>query len=412
MTRFLHSTLATLLFAATAPLLLAADWPHWLGPNSNGSSPETGLRTTFPAEGPKVLWRVPGGGGYSSVAVANGRAFTLVQRDNDELVVALDAASGKELWTHRLGPAYKNANGSGPRSTPTIEGARVYVQSVTGPLACLEFDSGKVVWEHDLLKEFAAKNISWGLCASPVIEGKLVLALPGGKGAGVAAFNKEDGKLVWKTGDDKAAYASPVVLTVDGKRQAVFFTAVGLLGVRLDDGKELWRLAWKTEFDCNICTPLVIGDQIFVSSGEKVGCALLKVRSEGPPEVVWESKGVKCVLTNYWANSVVHGKHLYGFSGEFDGVVDLVCVELATGKRVWVKERFGLGSLTLADGHLYITDKPGSLVVVEATPEAYRETARAKKVLTQIEYATSPTIAGGRLYLRDLKDIVAVDLGK
>src|SRR5262249_11098868 len=145
----------------------AADWPQWLGPNHNGSSPETGLLTTWPAQGPKLLWKVPGGEGYSAVAVAGGKAYTLVQRGGNELVLALDAVSGKELWTARCGPAFKNKFGDGPRSTPAVDGAFVYVTSVNGPVLCLDATSGKEIWKHDLLKDFGGKNITWGLSASP-----------------------------------------------------------------------------------------------------------------------------------------------------------------------------------------------------------------------------------------------------
>src|SRR4051794_39069685 len=182
--RPLPALLACLALALPAA---AADWPHWLGPNGNGSSPETGLLTRLPDKGPKILWKVPGGAGYSAIAVAGGRAITLVQRDGDELALALDPATGKELWKQRIGPAFKNDFGNGPRSTPAIEGGLVWAQSVTGPLVCLKADSGEIVWQHHLLKEFGAKNITWGLSASPLIDGDKVLAIPGGKGAGVAA---------------------------------------------------------------------------------------------------------------------------------------------------------------------------------------------------------------------------------
>ena len=397
--RILLSCAPLLLGAATA---LAADWPHWLGPNGDGTSPERGLLTTWPAAGPNVVWKVVGGDGYSSVAVAGGRAITLVQRAGAELVLALDATSGKELWTVRVGPAYKNQYGNGPRSTPTIEGQHVYITSVTGPVLCLEAASGKEVWRRDLLQEFGAKNITWGLAASPVVEGNLLLVIPGAKGAGVAALDRRDGKLVWKTGNDKAAYASPVPVTVGGKRQVLFFTAAGLLAVAADSGRELWRVPWQTEFDCNICTPLVIGDRVFVSSGEDVGCALFRLSGEGAPEVLWESKGKKSVMKNYWATSVAHEGYLYGLAGEFSKGIDLRCLELATGKILWSKPNFGKGAITLADGHLFITTKPGDLVLVRATPESYQEKARVK-VLG--ENRTVPTIAGGLLYLRDRESI-------
>lgn len=386
--------------------LRAADWPHWLGPLGNGSSPETGLLTAWPTTGPKVLWKTNGGDGYSSVAVVGQRAFTLVQHDGAEAAIALDAVKGTELWRTKLGPAYKNNYGNGPRSTPCIDGRFVYVQSVTGLLACLEVASGKIVWQHHLLKEFGAKNLTWGLSASAVIDGDLVLALPGAKGAGVAAFHKSTGQLVWKLGDDKAAYASPVVLTGGGRKQYLFFNASGLLAAS-PEGQELWRVAWKTDFDCNIATPQVIGDKLFVSSGEGVGCALFQLKEQGPPGIVWESRGPKSNMVNYWATPVVHQGHLYGLSGQFDKRIDLHCLEVATGKLKWAKPGFGKASVTLADGHLFLTTKKGELVLVRASPEKYEEKARIKLLG---DNRTVPTIANRRLYLRDRQHIFCLDL--
>ena len=394
-------------FFAVVIMSLGADWPQWLGPNRNGSSPEKDLLTTWPKEGPKVLWKVPGGDGYSSIAIAGDRAYTLVQRGNEELVIALDAATGKELWKRRSGPAYKNQFGNGPRSTPAIEGDFVYIHSVTGPLMCLDAKSGDVVWQHDLLKEFGAENLRWGLSASPLIDGDLVLALPGGKKAGVAAFNKKTGDLVWKTGDDKAAYASPMAVTVAGTRQIIFFTAVGLLSVAAKDGAELWRVPWTTEFDCNIATPLIIGNQLFVSSGEEVGCALYKLASNSGPELVWESKGKTGVMTNYWATAVVHEGHLYGLSGEFSKAIHLNCVDLKTGKLKWSQKKFGKTSVTLAAGHLFLVTKKGELILAKASPEKYEEKARIPLLA---ETRTAATIANGRLYLRDLQNIWCLDI--
>ena len=255
--------------------------------------------------------------------------------------------------------------------------SRVYVQSVTGPLVCLEADDGTIVWQNDLLKEFGAKNITWGLSASPLIEGDLVLAIPGGKGAGVAAFDKKTGKLVWKTGDDKAAYASPVARH---RRRA----AAGHLlhrgrpaGASTRQGKELWRVPWKTEFDCNICTPLVVGDQLFVSSGEKVGCALFKLKADGAARSRLGEQGQE-----------ERHDQLLGQRGRPRRPplrpvrrvrarrIDLNCVELKTGKLMWSKKDFGKGAVTLADGHLFITTKKGDLVLVPATPKKYEEKAR------------------------------------
>jgi outer membrane protein assembly factor BamB len=352
---------------------------------------------------------VDGGDGYSSIAVVGGKAVTLVQRDDAEWVLALDVSNGKTLWQHKIGAGFKNDYGHGPRSTPAIEGSRVYATSVNGPVLCLELADGKVVWEKDLLKEFNAKNITWGLSASPMLAGDVVLVIPGSATAGVAALNKNTGAVVWKTGGDKAGYASPITAKVGAATQAVFFTGQSLLGVDLADGKQLWRMPWKTDFDCNICTPLHVGDaKIFVASGEKVGGALLELQANETPKIVWESRGPKGVMTTYWANAVVQGEHLYGLSGEFSGVINLNCVELKTGKLVWSQPRFGKGSITLADKHLFITTKRGDLVLVEADPTGYKEKARLKDFIG--ENRTVPTLADGRLFLRDRGKIVCLDL--
>ncbi|MCS7045250.1 MAG: PQQ-like beta-propeller repeat protein [Gemmataceae bacterium] len=400
--------LAIASFFLCALTLTAADWPQWLGPHRNGFSPETGLLTTWPTSGPKVLWKARGGDGYSSIAVAGGRAITMVQRDGKEIVIALDARRGTELWSTPLGKGYKNQYGNGPRSTPTIEGDFVYVQSVNGPMVCLSAKDGKIVWQRDILAEFGAKNISWGLSASPTVEGDLVLAVPGAKGAGVAALDKKTGRPVWKVGNDRAGYATPIAVTVGGRRQLIFFTGESLLAVS-SEGKQLWRVPWETEYDCNICTPLVIGDRLFVTSGEEVGCALFQLKADGPPSLLWESKGPKSSMLNYWANSVHHEGYLYGLSGEFSKRIDLRCVDAATGRVVWSQEGFGKGAITLADGHLFITTKKGDLVLVRATPERYEEKGR---VAILGENRTVGTIADRRLYLRDREQILCLDLDK
>src|SRR5439155_26128083 len=206
----------------------------------------------------------------------------------------------------------------------------------------------------------------------------------------------------WKTGDDKAAYATPVIATVDGKKQLVVFNAFGLVGYDAAGGKELWRIPWKTGFDVNICTPLVLGDRMFVASGEYVGSTLFQFK-DGKPAVVWESKGKKDqVMTTYWANAVEHQGYLYGVSGEFDKRLDLNCVDVKTGKLQWSQKDFGKAAITLADGHLWIATKAGDLVLVHCNPKAYQEKARVVGFLG--DNRTVPTIANGRLYVRDLQN--------
>ncbi|GIW79279.1 MAG: alcohol dehydrogenase [Gemmatales bacterium] len=404
----LHRTISSLLFVMTASSVSAADWPQFLGPLRNGASPETGLLTTWPKNGPKVLWKVPGGEGYASIAVVGGRAFTLVQRGDDELVLALDVKDGKTAWTYRLGPAYKNQYGNGPRATPTVDGDRVFVQSVNGQFAGLDKNTGKVLWSQNLFDTFHTKNISWGLSASPLVDGKLVYVLPGLQG-GVAALDKETGKVVWRTGKDKAAYASPIVATSNGTRLLIVFTAPGLTALNPATGQEYWKIPWKTEYDVNIATPLNVGDGLFVSSGEKVGCAFFKLTGKSKPTIVWQSKGPKSLMINYWANSVVHGEHLFGFDGEYNVPSNLRCLKIKTGRLGWFRERFGKANLALADGHLWITTAAGDVVVAAASPVGYQEKGRVR-LLQKDRYATMPTIADKKLFVRDQVSIYCLDI--
>ena len=408
MKRILFSLFLTV--AVISPLG-AGDWPNWLGPNRNGASPETGLLTTWPKAGPKVLWKVPGGVGYSSIAIAKGRAITQVQHDGAEHVLALDAVKGTKLWETKIANEYTNNYGDGPRATPTIEGKFVYVHSPSGPLACLEADTGKIVWSINLLKDLGGKKIDWGFAASPLVDGDLVYALPGAPGAAVAAFNKTTGKLAWKSGgDDQAGYSTPMPVTVDGQKQIIFFNAAGLFATTPDTGKELWRIDWQTGYKCNICTPLLIGkDQLFVSSGEDVGCAMFKLSASAAPTVLWESKGKKSVMENYWANSVYHDGYLYGITGHFHvKKMHLNCVDAKTGKLMWSVKDYGKSALTLADGHLLITTYQGDVVLAACNPLKYEEKARVAVVAER--RPTPATIADKRLYLRDNDSIICLDI--
>jgi hypothetical protein len=197
-----------------------------------------------------------------------------------------------------------------------------------------------------------------------------------------------------------------VAVTVDGQRQVIFFTAEGLLGVTAKDGKELWRIPWKIEFEVNICTPLIVGNKMFVGTGEEAGCAVYELQS-GPPKLVWESKGPKSVLMTYWANAVYHEGYLYGLSGEYNGRISLNCVDFKDGKLKWKKENFGKGALTLAQGHLFMTTKPGDVVLVVASPKGYQEKARFRLLG---ENRTVPTLSDRRLFLRDLERVYCLDI--
>lgn len=384
----------------------ADDWPQWLGPQRNASSAETGLRTDWPAEGLGLQWKVSGGRGYSSIVVAGGRAFALVERGDDEVALALDAATGKELWTKRCGIAFKDSfNYQGPRSTPSVDDGRLYVQSVTGMLFCLKTDTGEVIWQHDILQDAGMGIPKFGMATSPLVEGELVIVVPGSMNACAAAYRKISGERVWTAGDEKGSLGSPVAMTVGGRRQIVFFTWNGLWGARAADGRVLWKVDWPSE-EGHLTTPLVMGDRLFVTSYTVQGSAVIRLTESRKPAVVWADEGSKAVFRGCWTCPVNDGRFLYGIGGH--SVSHLRCVELATGRLVWEKERFGQAMVTLADGHLFIATERGDLVLVKATPQAYVEKGRVK-LMGKTGYAT-PAIADKRLYLRDQEDIFCLDL--
>jgi outer membrane protein assembly factor BamB len=379
-------------------------WPQWRGPNRDGVSPETGLLTKWPADGPKLLWRANAGPGYSSLAIAWGRVCTLLQDGADEVVVCWDADSGKELWRFRYQALFDDSFGSGPRSTPSIDGDRVYTVGGTGIFHCLKLDNGGRLWRHDLLDEFGATNLRWGVSFSPLVEGDLVFTNPGGsRGRSLAAFDKNTGQLVWKTFGDPAGYSSPIAVTIAGVRQVVFFTGNHLVSVTPAEGTVLWQLPWETSYGCNIATPICRGEYLFISSGYSRGCALVKV-SKGV--LGWDVKRVyeNNRMNNHFSSSVLWGEHLYGFN---DAI--LTCMEFRTGRVVW-RERGGFkkGSLLVADGHLIILGEEGQMSIAPATPEGYRE--KASFACSNDKCWTVPVVAGGRLYVRDEKQVVCYDL--
>jgi outer membrane protein assembly factor BamB len=402
----LHLTQATVLagLIMLAGAAFGKDWPQWRGPNHDGISKETGLLKTWPQAGPKVLWQAPLGLGYSCVAVADGRVFTQFQKDGAQWAVALDEKTGKELWKIRTGDEYKVMQFDGPRSTPTVDGKRVFVADAQGNLLCLEAATGKTVWQKNILKDFSAQNLQWGVSMSPLIDGNLVLVNGGqSKGASILALNKKDGTLAWKSQDDKGGYASPNVYEIGGQRQAVFFTGEAVVGISPQDGKLLWRHPWATKYDVNAAMPVVKGDHVFVSSGYGSGCALLKIDLKATPPVkeVWKSK----VMKAHFNAPILLGDYLYGFDE-----AALVCVNFMTGKKMWEQAGLSKGAIFYADGLAYIVGEKGNLVLGKVSPEKFEKLAEVNGLISGPRAWTMPVVANGRLYLRDEAKLVCLDV--
>lgn len=379
------------------------DWPQWRGPNRDGVSKETGLLKVWPDGGPSVVWKSPIGDGYSSVSISQGRIYTMDSKGKEEYVVCLDQSSGKELWRSKTDAVFESGQGDGPRSTPTVDGNWVYALGANGMLVALNASDGKKIWSHDLRTEFESGIPKWGTSTSPIVEKDLLLVDVGGKtGFSLMAFNKKDGTIAWKSHTDKQGYSSPIAVTAGGVRQILFFTGTALVSVS-PSGQVYWKYPWRTDWDANIATPVFIApDKVFISSAYGVGAAVVKITAGGgnaSVQEVWKNK----VMENHFNSSVLYQGNLYGF----DNAV-LKCIDANTGAEKWKETGFGKGSLILADGTLIVLGERGQLALVEANPSAYKEIAKAQPLPGKTW--TMPALAGGKLYLRDQKQIVVLDV--
>lgn len=394
--------------------VVAGEWPQFLGPDRNGISAETGLIDSFPATGPKQVWRVPGGVGMSGLAVSRGRVLTTIQAGGKENVVALDAATGKEFWRTPIGPAYENSMGNGTRATPTIAGERVFIYTGDGVLVALNFADGAPLWTEKLVEKLQARQADYGMACSPLVVGSNVIVLVGVQGASIVACDAATGKQTWASGDDPVGYSSPALLNVGGKQQLVAYTGNSVLGLAPDTGAVLWRHGYYTDFYCNTASPVAVDGNVYVSSGENHGGVMLKLTPAGETfdaAVVWASNGVKSTLRTEWQTAIAKDGHLYGFDnvGAAGPVTHLTCIDAATGQPTWQQTRFGKGNAILADGKLWISTLNGELIVVRATPKAYEELARADiGILTR----QAPALSDGLLYVRDDANIACYDVRK
>ncbi len=387
------------------PFLLAADWPQYQGPNRDGISTEDGLLTTWPAEGPPELWRVPLGAGYSSVAVVGGLLYTQEADDRHEYLTCLRAEDGARVWRLRMSPVLRNDQGDGPRATPTVDDGMVFALSGTGVLVAADAVEGVERWRHDLVAEYGGKGPHFGYSGSPLVVrdpagGKVIVEVGGDTGT-FAAFERTTGSLLWRDGTGGAGYAAPVIAELAGVRQVLFFHAAGLTSIDPESGTRYWHDPWDTFYGTNIATPLVLpNDRVFVAASYDVGGALLQVTAtDGQPsaQALWRSRDIK----THFHSAIYHDGHLYGFD---DGT--LKCLDAVSGATRWAdrgrgrdaRPALGKGSVLLADGRLLLYGEKGTLVLAEATPEAYRELGRLQ-VFEGKTWAL-PALADGFLYLR------------
>ncbi|MBI5383214.1 MAG: PQQ-like beta-propeller repeat protein [Verrucomicrobia bacterium] len=401
--------------AAVASLQLSArgeDWPRWRGPNLDGISKETGWLAQWPAEGPKKLWEAGVGIGYSSLAVSKGRVYTMGNIAEKDGVSCFEAETGKLRWRHDYACASRDPNGyHGTRCTPTVDEDRVYTVSRHGNFFCLDAATGNPIWSKDLKKDLAGREPrngqreGWGYAGSPLIEKNWVLIEVGGEGASVAAFDKMTGEVVWKAGSDCPGYASLIAFDLGGERCFAQFSEANIIVRRMKNGSELWRLPWKTSYGVNAATPIIQGDEMFISSGYGFGCALLKMSPESVKEV-WRNKSMK----NHVNSCVLVDGHIYGYDDS-----ELKCLDWKTGEvkktgdANWGTKAYGKGAILVAGDKFILFGQTGKLGVAEINPNEFKELSSFQALPGKDTWA-NPVLANGRLYVRNLDKVAAFDV--
>jgi outer membrane protein assembly factor BamB len=410
--------LLTPAFLLTMTLVPAQDWPQYNGPQHDRVAATQVDLKAWPEAGPSQLWKVDTPAGFSSFTVAHGRAFTLVTQKGAETCLALDASSGKELWSTKLGGikydgggdagTSNNRGGDGPRSTPAATESRVFAYDASMHLTCLDAKSGKKLWSKDIEQQYKGKNIRWQNATSPLLEGNLVIVAGGGPRQSLLAFQQKNGKLAWRAEDEKLTHATPVAATLHGVRQVIFFMQSGLVAVTPEKGKVLWR----AEYPFNISTaasPVVHGDLIYCSAGYGVGGGAFRVDKKGSKfeaELVWQQRNR---LQNHWSTPICKDGYLYGmFSFKKYGEGPLKCVELSSGEEKWSVSGFGPGNVILVGDRLVALSDAGEVVLVDPSPEAYRELSRMD--VLDGKCWSSPSFAQGHLFVRSSTEGVCLDL--
>jgi outer membrane protein assembly factor BamB len=403
--RPLHAAAALALGGIFLSAESRADWLSYRGPTSTGVSAEKGVNAKFPLDGPKVLWTASVGTGTSSVTVSGERAYTMGNTGDVDRVFCFDVKTGNEIWKHEYPlDLDKRMFEGGTASTPTIDGERVFTVSHQGDLFALDAATGKKLWYKHYQHDFGGRRPQWGFAGSAAVDGNLLILDVGGKGASTVALDKATGNVVWKSGDDEAGYASPVVATLGGKRAAVLFKAEALVGLDVKDGRELWRSPWKTNYNVNAATPVIAGDRIFISSDYGAGCALIEI-SGGRAVEKWRNKNLKAHISS----PVLSKGSIYGIDDKASNRAPLVCLDFASGAVKWTQPAIG-GALVAADGKLVILSESGELIIAEESSVAFKPIARAQ-VLPKRCWV-QPTVSGGRAFVRNNDgQLACLDLG-
>ncbi len=444
------AVLAAALFGLAGGAVRADNWPQWMGPQRDGVWRETGLLSSFPPGGPKVRWRTPIGGGYSGPAVANGRVyvtdrilkagaqdpenpFSRGNTPSTERILCLNEADGKVLWKHEYDCAYTISYPAGPRTTPTVNGGKVYSLGAEGRLVCLDVKTGAPAWSRELKKDYGVDSPIWGFSANLLVDGPRLICLVGGTGSAIVAFNKSTGKELWRalsaTGSHGPGYSSPIIVTAGGTRQLIVWHPEAVASLEPATGKILWELPIRAQSGLALATPRHAGDRLFISSFYD-GSMMLKLAADRPAaDVVWRRKGQSELSTDSLHSIIstpfVEGDTVYGVCshGQLRGL------NASNGDRLWEnysatganpngRDRWATAFLVKNAARFFLFNEKGELIVAKLTPTGYTEISRAKVIeptgvaQRRTVVWTHPAFANRSVYVRNDKEIVCVSLAK
>lgn len=423
------------------PQSAGSDWPAFLGPLGTSVSLEKGLIAPWPNDGPKILWTRKLGIGYAMPSISRGKLYHFERVINTARLVCCDPDTGKDLWTFEYPTAYRDRYGynGGPRCCPVIDGNHVYLHGVEGMLHCLTADKGELVWKVDTAKDFGVVQNFFGVGATPIVEGDLLIAIIGGSppgsddyedfmklagnNSGLVAFDKTTGKVRWRNTDELASYASPMIAAVNGKRTGFAFTRGGLVCFEPATGKVAFNFPWRADIleSVNAANPVVVGDKVLISETYGPGAALLQLQ-DGPPKVLWSDARkpprLKSLMA-HWATPIERDGYVYGCSGRHEANAELRCIELATGKIMWAQPDLTRTSLLMVDDHFICLGEDGILRLLKVNHKKYdliSETEMlaptTKTPLLRSPCWAAPILSHGKLYVRGDDRLVCLEAMK
>ncbi|NLX96755.1 MAG: PQQ-like beta-propeller repeat protein [Rhodopirellula sp.] len=425
--------------APSRPPAEGVDWPRFLGAGGDSKSPETGILTEWDEGGPAVVWHRPLGTSYGIGSVVGGRYFQFDRHDDQARLTCLDSRTGNFLWKYEYPTDYEDMLGynNGPRCSPVVDDGLVYLFGAEGQLHCVRADDGSHVWHVDTGKAFGVVQNFFGVGSSPVVDGELLIVLVGGSpsdsqdvgrfdldravgnGTGIVAFDKRTGEVKYAITDELASYATPQLATIDGRRWCFVFARAGLVGFDPRTGEVDFHYPWRARLrdSVNAATPVVVGDEVFISETYGPGSSLLRVRPGGY-EVVWKDPaGRNKAMQTHWNTPIYHKGYLYGSSGRHSSEAELRCIEWNSGRMMWSEPRLGRASLMYVDGHFVCLSEDGVLRLVEANENRYLEVARCilrepsdGQPLIKPPAWSAPILSRGLLYVRGDDRLVCLRL--